>query len=91
MVPSSGIRGGGPYLGSGGDLGIRGATETDLEEILEIYNDAVVNTTATFDLTPRTIERQVAWLAERVGLLEEVGLKSDRRLNVAVCQQRCGS
>jgi L-amino acid N-acyltransferase len=163
-------------------LSIRGATKTDLEKILEIYNDAVVNTTATFDLEPRSMERQTAWLAEhippypaivwteegrvlgwgsispyaprpayrfagevsvyvdagarrrgvgeallkelvalggrhglhtlvgliteenqasmrlaektgfhRVGLLEEVGFKFDRRLNVAVYQQRCGS
>lgn len=47
-------------------MGIRGATETDLEEMLEIYNDAVVTTTATFDLTPRSMEKQVAWLAEHV-------------------------
>jgi L-amino acid N-acyltransferase YncA len=47
-------------------LGIRGATETDLEEILDIYNDAVANTTATFDLLPRSIEKQAVWLAERV-------------------------
>lgn len=170
------------YPGSGGVLDIREAIETDLGEILAIYNDAVVNTTATFDLTPRSMEKQVAWLADhippyraivcaeesrvlgwgsispyaprpayrfagevsvyvvagarrrgvgdallrelvalggrhglhtlvgliteeneastrlaektgfhRVGLLEEVGFKFGRRLNVAIYQQRCGS
>jgi L-amino acid N-acyltransferase YncA len=29
-------------------LGIRAACQSDLEAILDIYNDAVVNTTATF-------------------------------------------
>ncbi len=47
-------------------MGIREATQTDLEQILAIYNDAVVNTTATFDLEPRSRERQRAWFAEHV-------------------------
>jgi L-amino acid N-acyltransferase YncA len=47
-------------------LAIRAARESDLEAIREIYNHAVVNTTATFDLVPRTVERQAAWLAEHV-------------------------
>jgi hypothetical protein len=34
MVPSSGMRDDGPYPSSGGVLGIRGATETDLELVL---------------------------------------------------------
>jgi L-amino acid N-acyltransferase YncA len=34
--------------------------------MLEIYNDAVVETTATFDLEPRSPEAQTAWLAEHV-------------------------
>ena len=40
---------------------IRAATEGDLDAILEIYNDAVINTTATFDTEPRTLEKQRAW------------------------------
>jgi L-amino acid N-acyltransferase YncA len=47
-------------------LETRAARESDLEAILEIYNHAVVNTTATFDLAPRTLEKQTAWLAEHV-------------------------
>jgi phosphinothricin acetyltransferase len=45
-------------------LGIRAARESDLEAILDIYNDAVANTTATFDLEPRSRETQADWLAE---------------------------
>jgi L-amino acid N-acyltransferase YncA len=47
-------------------LRIRAACESDLEAILDIYNDAVANTTATFDLEPRSLETQAAWLAEHV-------------------------
>jgi L-amino acid N-acyltransferase len=68
-------------------LGIRAARESDLEAILDIYNHAVVNTTATFDLIPRSMESQVAWFAD----LEGVGFKFDRRLNVAISQHGLGS
>ncbi len=47
-------------------MGIRAAFESDLEAILDIYNDAVANTTATFDLEPRSVETQADWLAEHV-------------------------
>jgi L-amino acid N-acyltransferase YncA len=47
-------------------LGIRAARESDLEAILEIYNHAVVNTSATFDLAPRSREAQAAWFTAHV-------------------------
>jgi len=47
-------------------LSIRVAQPSDLEAILAIYNHAVANTTATFDLEPRSRERQAAWLVEHV-------------------------
>jgi L-amino acid N-acyltransferase YncA len=47
-------------------MSIRAATEADQQTILAIYNDAVVNTTATFDLEPRTLEEQQAWFAEHI-------------------------
>ena len=40
---------------------IRPATPTDLPGILEIYNDAVLNTTASYDYEPRTLEQRIAW------------------------------
>ena len=40
---------------------IRSATDSDQQAIMEIYNDAVLNTTATFDTDPRTIEKQMEW------------------------------
>jgi phosphinothricin acetyltransferase len=47
-------------------LGIRVARQSDLPEILDIYNHAVVSTTATFDLEPRSPEAQEAWFLEHV-------------------------
>ena len=47
-------------------MNIRVARESDLEQILEIYNHAVVHTTATFDVTARALEAQRSWFAEHV-------------------------
>ena len=49
--------------GIGDHLGIRPANGDDLPEILSIYNHAVINTTASFELVPRTWEAQEAWFA----------------------------
>ncbi len=40
---------------------IRAATNEDQQAILEIYNEAVQNTTATFDTEPRSLQNQVEW------------------------------
>src|SRR5712672_426993 len=45
---------------------VRPATHQDLPQILEIYNEAVLNTTASYDYEPRTIEQRTAWYEERV-------------------------
>lgn len=47
-------------------MSIRTATDTDQETIREIYNEAVVNTTATFDLETRSLKDQHAWFAEHI-------------------------
>jgi phosphinothricin acetyltransferase len=43
---------------------IRPAQEADLPAILDIYNDAILNSTATFETVPRTLEEQGQWLRE---------------------------
>jgi L-amino acid N-acyltransferase len=43
---------------------IRKAEETDLPGILAIYNDAVLNTTATFDTEPKTVDGRLPWFRE---------------------------
>lgn len=45
---------------------VRAASMADSEAIRAIYNDAVLNTTAVFDYTPRDPEAQRAWLKAKV-------------------------
>lgn len=49
------------------ELDIRRATPGDAAAIREIYNYEVENETSTFDLVPRTLEVQQAWIMERSG------------------------
>ncbi len=42
-------------------LTIRKAEIKDLRAITEIYNQAVLRTTATFDTTTKTVEEQRVW------------------------------
>lgn len=44
---------------------IRPAEHTDLPAILAIYNDAVLNSTAAYDIEPSTLEQRTAWFEER--------------------------
>jgi L-amino acid N-acyltransferase YncA len=44
-------------------ISIRNASQEDQKVILDIYNDAVENTTATFDTDLRSYEKQLAWFA----------------------------
>ena len=43
---------------------LRLAEHSDAEPIRRIYNAEVVGSTATFDLRPRTVAEQTAWMAE---------------------------
>ncbi|MCA9211895.1 MAG: N-acetyltransferase [Planctomycetales bacterium] len=43
---------------------IRQATESDLAEINEIYNESVVNSTASYDLEPQPIEVRQEWFRQ---------------------------
>jgi len=42
-------------------LNIRHATVSDVDSITEIYNEAILTTTATFDMEPKTRENRKAW------------------------------
>lgn len=46
---------------------LRSATVDDAPTLLEIYNHEVLTSTVTFDLVPRTLEEQVAWITDRSG------------------------
>lgn len=59
-------------------LTIRRAELADAAAIAEIYNEAILTTTATFDLEPKSVDDRAAWLQSRderfavlVGSVEE--------------------
>jgi len=47
-------------------MNTRPATETDLEDIRGIYNDAILNTVATFDTVARSPEDMTRWFGDHV-------------------------
>ena len=44
---------------------IRAATPADVPAIAEIYNEAILTTTATFDLEPKSLADRAEWLQSR--------------------------
>jgi L-amino acid N-acyltransferase len=58
---------------------IRNATLEDAPAILEIYNDAIINTTAVYRYEPETLQNRIEWLNQKerdgwpVFVLEEHG------------------
>jgi len=42
-------------------LAVRHARENDLPEILAIYNDVIINTTAVYDYEPHTLQMRQQW------------------------------
>src|SRR5208283_5234852 len=49
------------------EVKLRDTLENDLPAILEIYNDAILNLTATFDLEPQSIEERRTWFQHHGG------------------------
>jgi len=47
------------------EIDIRYATKKDLESILDIYNDAILNSTAVYDYEPHTIAMREKWFEEK--------------------------
>jgi L-amino acid N-acyltransferase YncA len=45
---------------------IRNATVDDLPGILEIYNHAIINTTAVYSEQPHTLDMRLAWYNDRI-------------------------
>lgn len=46
---------------------MRAAERRDAEAIRAIYNPEVLEATVTFDIEPRTLEQQIAWIDEHAG------------------------
>jgi len=53
-------------------VSLRAAQEGDAQAIAEIYNYEVENSTATFDLVPRSLEVQREWIAARSGAFSAI-------------------
>ena len=51
---------------------LRPATVADAPAIATIYNHEVENTTSTFDLVPRTLAEQEAWITARSGAFSAI-------------------
>ena len=49
---------------AGKEVVVRDARKSDLPALLEIYNQAVLTSPATFDLKPQTLAQRRAWFAE---------------------------
>jgi L-amino acid N-acyltransferase YncA len=47
-------------------VSVRPATEADLPDILEITNDAILNSTALWTITPVTLQARRSWMSERL-------------------------
>lgn len=58
--------------GASDAISVRLATLDDAAAIMAIYNVEVENHTSTFDLVPRTLDEQRAWLAQRSGAFSAV-------------------
>ena len=61
-------------------MDVRLATLDDAEPIRQIYNLEVTTSTATFDLVPRSLEEQRAWLSERSGARAALVAEDDGQL-----------
>lgn len=46
---------------------VRRAERRDIPELMDIYNDAILHTTATFDTEVKDIVNRTAWFEEHVG------------------------
>jgi phosphinothricin acetyltransferase len=57
---------------------LRIATPDDAAAIADIYNHEVIHTTATFDLVPRSVDEQRAWLEARAGAFSAIVAEDDQ-------------
>jgi L-amino acid N-acyltransferase YncA len=61
-------------------IAVRPALNEDLAAITEIYNDAILTTTATFDTEPKTEAGQIAWFQAHGGRFAVVVADRERMI-----------
>ena len=59
---------------------VRPATEADLPDITDIYNEAILTTNATFDVEPKSLEDRRAWFAHHAGRYGVLVAEEDSRI-----------
>lgn len=59
---------------------IRKAELKDIPELMEIYNEAILNTTATFDTEVKDYENRAAWFYEHTGKYRLIVKESEGRI-----------
>lgn len=59
---------------------VRPANEADLQAVTDIYNEAVLTTTATFDVEPKSLADRRAWFAEHGGRYPLLVAEEDGRV-----------
>lgn len=59
---------------------IRKAIEKDVPYILEIYNEAILHDTATFDLEPKTLEDRMQWFQKHHGIHPLIVYEKDEKV-----------
>lgn len=77
------------------DVKLRDATEEDLPEMLEIYNHSILNSTATFELEPKTLEQRRSWFSSHGRKYPLIVAEVEHRKVVGYCclssfRQSCG-
>ncbi|MDA4137329.1 MAG: GNAT family N-acetyltransferase [Thaumarchaeota archaeon] len=65
---------------AGRGIAVRDARRADLPALLDIYNDAVLASPATFDLEPLTLAQRRRWFSEHGRLHPLVVAESDQRV-----------
>jgi L-amino acid N-acyltransferase len=54
-----------PTGGEGPGVRLRTATEADLPQLLDIYNDVILNTTAVYSYDPHNLQMRQEWFAQK--------------------------
>ncbi|PSB20508.1 GNAT family N-acetyltransferase [filamentous cyanobacterium CCP1] len=58
---------------------VRPATHQDIPAIVEIYNDAVIHTTASYDYYPTTLDARIAWYEAHIRSQHPIFVAEDGR------------
>lgn len=70
---------------------IRAATESDIPQILDIYNERILNSTCLFMYDPVPVENRLAWFRELKAKGYPVIVAAEKQTNQAIAYACFGS